>query len=57
MDAKKKYLTPEEVANALQVHLRTIQRLCRRGEIPALRVGQQWRIDPDFAEHLQKERA
>jgi len=36
--------TVREVAELLKVHEATIWRWCRNGELPAFRVGQQWRI-------------
>lgn len=38
-------ITVEEAARALRVHPRTIRRICERGELRAIRVGRQWRID------------
>jgi len=38
------YLTPEEVAKKLRVTTWTIYNLIKRGELPAFRVGAQWRI-------------
>jgi excisionase family DNA binding protein len=38
------YLTTEEVIDYLQVNVRTIYRMVKRGEIPAFRVGRQWRF-------------
>lgn len=38
------FLTTEEVLDYLQVNLRTIYRLIKRGRIPAVRVGRQWRF-------------
>ena len=37
--------TVEEIAEALKLHPYTICRLCREGEIPAFKVGGQWRFD------------
>jgi len=37
--------TVEEIAEALKLHPYTIRRLCREGEIPAFKVGGQWRFD------------
>ena len=39
-----KLLTPKEAAAILKVSDRTVQRLVSRGEIPAKRIGDQWRI-------------
>jgi excisionase family DNA binding protein len=37
-------LTTDEVLSYLKVTPRTIYRLIRTGELPALRVGRQWRF-------------
>jgi excisionase family DNA binding protein len=37
-------LTTRQVAELLQVSQRTIERLIRCKELPALKVGRQWRI-------------
>ena len=38
------FLTTEEVMAILRVNTRTIYRLIRAGDIPAVRVGRQWRF-------------
>jgi len=38
------FLTTEEVLSYLKVNPRTIYRLIRTGELPAVRVGRQWRF-------------
>jgi len=38
------FLTTEEVLEYLQINLRTIYRLLKAGEIPAVRIGRQWRF-------------
>ena len=38
------FLTTEEVLGYLKVTPRTIYRLIRTGELPAVRVGRQWRF-------------
>jgi excisionase family DNA binding protein len=38
------FLTVEEVLHSLKVTSRTVYRLIRTGELPAVRVGRQWRI-------------
>ena len=37
-------LTLPEAADLLQVSTRTLQRMIRRNELPALKVGGQWRV-------------
>lgn len=38
------FLTTEEVLGYLKVNPRTIYRLIRSGELPAVRIGRQWRF-------------
>ena len=38
------FLTTEEVLGCLKVNPRTIYRLIKSGELPAVRVGRQWRF-------------
>ena len=38
------YLTTDDLLDYLHVNLRTIYRLIKAGEIPAVRVGRQWRF-------------
>jgi excisionase family DNA binding protein len=37
-------LTLSEAANLLQISTRTLQRMIRSGELPAFKVGGQWRV-------------
>jgi excisionase family DNA binding protein len=50
MDAENEILTVEELANALKVDPRTIQRIVHRKEIPAIRVGRQWRFRREWVD-------
>lgn len=45
MKADDKVLTVTEVAEYLHVHPSTIYRLLRKREIPAFRVGSDWRFN------------
>jgi excisionase family DNA binding protein len=38
-------LTPIEAGLYLNLHVRTISRLAKKGLIPALKVGRRWRFD------------
>lgn len=38
------FLTVEEIVAYLRVHERTVYRLLKSGELPAVRVGRQWRV-------------
>ncbi|WP_396127205.1 helix-turn-helix domain-containing protein [Edaphobacter bradus] len=37
-------LTPHEASDYLRVHAKTVIRLARQGQIPALRIGKHWRF-------------
>ena len=43
-DASQQFLTTDDVLGYLRVNARTIYRLIRAGELPAVRIGRQWRI-------------
>lgn len=43
----KEVMTPLEAAEYLSLHVRTIYRLARSGEIPARKVGGRWRFRKD----------
>lgn len=48
-------LTPQQVAEFLQVEPQTIWRMIRRGELPAIKVGRVYRIPKrDFDEWCEK---
>jgi excisionase family DNA binding protein len=52
----RQLLTIPETARKCAVSVETVRRLIARGELPALRVGGQVRIDPDeLAEFLYRE--
>lgn len=51
------FLTTEEVLAYLKVNPRTIYRLIRTGELPAVRIGRQWRFrQSDLDEWLERQR-
>ncbi len=41
------FLTTDEVLEYLRINARTVYRLIRNGELPAVRIGRQWRIRRD----------
>ncbi len=43
-------MTPNEVAQYLRIHYTTLYRLIRRGEIPAFKVGSDYRFRRDAIE-------
>jgi len=43
----KEIMTPHEAAEYLSIHVRTIYRLAKNGEIPGRKVGGSWRFKKD----------
>jgi excisionase family DNA binding protein len=43
----KEIMTPREAAEYLSVHVRTIYRLAKNGEIPGRKIGGSWRFKKD----------
>ena len=51
------FLTTEEVLSYLKITPRTIYRLIRTGELPAVRIGRQWRFRrADLDRWLERQR-
>ncbi len=50
-------LTLREVADFLAVKERTVYRLAKRGLLPGIKVGGQWRFQPERLEDWLKNRA
>jgi excisionase family DNA binding protein len=50
-------LTIAEVARYLKLHELTVRRLAREGELPAFKVGRQWRIKRNLLEKWIEERS
>jgi excisionase family DNA binding protein len=50
MENKPEFVTVEELAETLKVHPRTIQRIIQRKEMPAIRIGRQWRFRREWVE-------
>ena len=44
----REIMTPREAAEYLAVHVRTIYRLARKGNIPGRKVGGSWRFKKEF---------
>ncbi len=44
-------LTLEEVASYLRVHPSTVYRMLKKGQIPAFRVGSDWRFNLESIDH------
>ena len=45
-------LTVQEVANYLRIDIRTVYRLAKRGDIPCIKIGRQWRFNRDAIKEL-----
>lgn len=50
------YLTPEEIAAKLRVDISTVRRWIRLGQLPAFRVGRQYRVEEPAYEVFLKSR-
>jgi excisionase family DNA binding protein len=49
-------MTPAEVLKRLRVNARTLYRLMKKGSLPAVRIGRQWRVRPsDFDLWLRRQ--
>jgi excisionase family DNA binding protein len=56
-DNRRRLLTTEEVVAYLRVNARTVYRLIQTGDLPAVRVGRQWRVrGSDLHEWLERGR-
>jgi excisionase family DNA binding protein len=52
----ERLLTPEQVAEKLQVAVQTIYTWMRSGYLPSVKMGRLWRIDPDDLEKFLEKR-
>jgi len=56
-DKPRRLLTTQEVVTYLRVNARTVYRLIQSGDLPAVRVGRQWRVRrSDLHEWLERGR-
>lgn len=57
MDRNGAYLTPDEIAEELQLSTMTIYRIIKRGEMDAVRVGKSYRVPvSSFKRYLNNNR-
>ena len=50
-----KYFSPAELAEILNLDVRTVRKLINEDKLPAVRVGGQWRIsEKDFNNFIEK---
>lgn len=55
-DGSIKLLTPSQAASILKVSRRTLDRMIKNGQMPAIKVGGQWRIlESRFEEWIQQQ--
>mgnify|MGYP002353587113 CR=1 FL=1 len=51
-------LTPEQVADRLQIPVARVRQMCRSHELPAIKLGESrrsiWRIDPDEIKRIEE---
>jgi excisionase family DNA binding protein len=52
MKTDKNLLTPEQVAEILQIHILTVYHYIRRGKLAAIRLGRSYRIVPEDLDKL-----
>jgi excisionase family DNA binding protein len=52
MKINKNLLTPEQVAEILQVHVLTVYSYIRRGKLDAIRLGRSYRVVPKDLERF-----
>ena len=45
-------LTVQEVANYLRIDIRTVYRLAKKGELPCIKIGRQWRFNREDIKDL-----
>ena len=57
MSTKTPIMTIEEVAEYLGLHPLTVRRLAREGEIPAFKVGRQWRVKRELFDRWMTDRS
>jgi len=58
MKINKNLLTPEQVAEILQVHVLTVYSYIRRGKLDAIRLGRSYRVVPkDLERFIESNRA
>ncbi len=52
----KEVMTPREAAEYLSIHVRTVYRLAKNGEIPGRKIGGSWRFKKDTLDDWLSER-
>lgn len=57
VDKETTIMTVDEVAKYLSLHPLTVRRLARDGEIPAFKIGRQWRVKKALLEQWISEQS
>jgi excisionase family DNA binding protein len=50
MNSKPTIMNVEEVSGWLRIPLSTLYGMCRRGEIPCIKIGKHWRFEQKYIE-------
>lgn len=51
------YLTANEVADMLNIHINTVYRLCKNGDLPSFKFGRNLRISTDdLLDYIKKQK-
>lgn len=56
LPVKEELLTVDQVADHLKVRARTVRDWIRRNELPAIKIGREWRIEQTALEQFLDER-
>lgn len=57
MNQAEQIMTMYEVAEYLHIHLMTVRRLARDGELPAIKIGRLWRVQKDVLDRWMETQA
>ena len=57
MGTDHKVMTIDQVSEYLQLHPLTVRRLARDGDIPAIKIGRQWRVKRDLLDRWLTDKA
>jgi excisionase family DNA binding protein len=57
MEKSYTLMTIDDVAQYLGLHPLTVRRLARDGEIPALKIGRQWRVKRELLDQWMEDKS
>lgn len=52
MEPWDRYVTAIEAGRRLKIHPETVKRLCRQGDLPAIKIRNTWLIDKDVLDNF-----